>query len=268
MNSKIISTLLDDSAILSSLISISNESHLSEEDMGVLAAFRRYSDETQDIDSIREYLQNLSDDQISGVVNNVKGILHEMQYVEIENSDDDHISAILFPNTNHQAYDVLTIDEMTGSLNQIQIKSTDSPSYVQEWIHDHPNGEILLSEEIATELQMPSTGLSNQEMTMNVNDFIEKILAMDSNSQIFNLFPTLAITSLAILIYQLFKRYRNGEISMEKFKTLVLKTTGMKIFKFSALLILLAIPGVNVVVGAGLVAQILLSLPKIKQSST
>ncbi|MCY4225590.1 MAG: hypothetical protein OXF06_12235, partial [Bacteroidetes bacterium] len=173
-----------------------------------------------------------------------------------------------FPNTNHQAYDVLTIDEMTGSLNQIQIKSTDSPSYVQEWIHDHPNGEILLSEEIATELQMPSTGLSNQEMTMNVNDFIEKILAMDSNSQIFNLFPTLAITSLAILIYQLFKRYRNGEISMEKFKTLVLKTTGMKIFKFSALLILLAIPGVNVVVGAGLVAQILLSLPKIKQSST
>ena len=91
---------------------------------------------------------------------------------------------------------------------------------------------------------------------------------MDSNSQIFNLFPTLAITSLAILIYQLFKRYRNGEISMEKFKTLVLKTTGMKIFKFSALLILLAIPGVNVVVGAGLVAQILLSLPKIKQSST
>ncbi|MCY4223401.1 MAG: hypothetical protein OXF06_01060 [Bacteroidetes bacterium] len=78
MNSKIISTLLDDSAILSSLISISNESHLSEEDMGVLAAFRRYSDETQDIDSIREYLQNLSDDQISGVVNNVKGILHEL----------------------------------------------------------------------------------------------------------------------------------------------------------------------------------------------
>ena len=47
----------------------------------------------------------MSDEQLVGVVSNVKGILHEMEYVRLENTDGDSISAAMFPDTNHKGFE-------------------------------------------------------------------------------------------------------------------------------------------------------------------
>jgi hypothetical protein len=51
---------------------------LDDTDAAVLASFQRYSDPTRNLEDTKEYLQDLSDEQINGVVSGVKGILHEM----------------------------------------------------------------------------------------------------------------------------------------------------------------------------------------------
>ena len=90
---KFLRTNFDDLIIIASLQNIQKGLNLNQNDEIVLSAFSRYSGRTFDLDSTSEYLNSMSDDQIVGVVSNVKGILHEMEFVRIENSDGDQISA-------------------------------------------------------------------------------------------------------------------------------------------------------------------------------
>ncbi|GEM_PF-1583019 len=63
------------------------------------------------------------------------------------------------------------------------------------------------------------------------------------------------LVSVSLVVGELYKRYRSGDISMEQFKSMSASATGIKFAKFTALLVGLSIPGVNVVVGAGMVAR-------------
>jgi hypothetical protein len=103
---------------------------LDDTDAAVLASFQRYSDPTRNLEDTKEYLQDLSDEQINGVVSGVKGILHEMEFVRIE--DGDPITATLFTNTNHPGFDVVLTNSESGEIREVQLKSTDNESYVQQ----------------------------------------------------------------------------------------------------------------------------------------
>ena len=78
--------------------------------------FQRYSPKLQDEEILREYLNGLSDSQLQGVVNNVKGILHEIEFAARENNDFDSVRAALFEDTNHQGFDIQLFDKSTGEL--------------------------------------------------------------------------------------------------------------------------------------------------------
>ena len=252
-------TNLDEALIVASVGAVWGGRHLSqltEQDEVVLAAFARYSGQTQDLEATSEYLRGMSEDQLLGVVSNVKGILHEMEYVRYENSDGDSLTAAIFPDTNHKSFDVVLTDSESGYSGELQLKATDNADYVQEWVDAHPEGEILVTEELAAEMGLESSGFSNEELTARVEDVVDALIAAGPDAKVWHLIPGLALISISFAVYELHRRHQDGSITSDEFKELAVKVTGIKVAKISLRLVGLSIPGRNVVVGTALVAHL------------
>ena len=184
------------------------------------------------LDEISEKLSTYDADQIPFLVNNIKGIVHEIEFVELENEDGDSIFASMYNETNHPGYDVKLIDTNTGENWEVQLKATSNQSYVQDWIDSHPEGEIVVTNEIAQQMDLSSTGISNQDLTVNVTDFVDKLIEYQNNTKIWDYFPILLPISVGFIVYELWKRFENKEISKKEFQFLTIKATGIKATKF------------------------------------
>jgi len=263
MNSKIkyIKKNFDQILIVSTLakITYNNLTSLNNDETLILKALKRANPnlEGKSLDEISDYLQGLDEDQLLGLNNNVKGILHEIQFVEIENNDGDNITASLFTDTNHKDTDVILTNNDTGEIFEVQLKATDSTSYVNDWINSHENGEILITEELAEKMDLETSGLSNNELTTDVNNFVDKIVELDESDELWDYIPELPAITIAISGFYLFKKYKNNEISFSELKWKFVKLTGMKIAKFTLIAGLMLIPVINVIVGAALLYNLL-----------
>lgn len=118
--------------------------------------------------------------------------------------------------------------------------------------------EIIVTEELASEMGLESSGISNEELTVRVDDFLDTLVTLDQNDSLWDYFPQLPAISIAIGTYLLTKRYQQGLIPKEQFKWMFLKMTGFQISKFAIISGLMMVPGVNVVVGAILLTRLLL----------
>ena len=227
---------------------------LDESETMILHAIKRSSPTYAELSNseIGERLSGLDENQLLGLANNIKGIYHELQFIEIENSDGDSITASLYPETNHKGFDVMLTDEITGEVIDVQLKATDSTSYVQAWHDEYQDGEILVTEEIAEKMNLKTSGISNDEITVEVDDFMDKLIESSETDEFWEYIPHLSAISIAIAGSQLFYRYKKGEIDFSTFKSKFIKLTGIKISKFALISGALMIPGVNIVVGAGL----------------
>src|SRR5690606_8685718 len=158
---KYIKMEFDNILIVSTLakIAFGNSVSLTENESYILQALKRVNPklENQTTEEISEYLQGFDEKQILGLSNNVKGILHEIQFVEIVNNDGDSFTALMFADSNHQNTDILLIDNNTGQITEIQLKATDSSYYVQDWIDNHPDGKILITEELAGKMDLETS---------------------------------------------------------------------------------------------------------------
>lgn len=260
-----ISKRFDEAAILASLarVAFSSEDQLLEQDYAVLAALRRSSpDWSLSIAETSERLSSYSDEQIGGLVSNVKGILHEMEFQRLENEDGDSVVAALYPETNHQSVDVQMLDLSTGDAWSVQLKATDDMGAISSWIESNPDTEILVTEELSEKMGISSSGFSNEDISMRVEDFVDRMLEVNESGDpaLWETFPLLIATSAGIIIFELWRRYRAGLIPFEEFRNLVLKTIGLKAGKYVALLGALSVPGLNVVVGAYLLGSFILAV--------
>ena len=134
------------------------------------------SSKRADIETLREYVSSLDENQIPGLVNNVKGIAHEIYYVEMENGDGDSIEAYLFEDTNHPDYDVVLYDKETGDTVQVQLKASDSASYVQEAADELGSDQVLVTSELAERMGFKSTGISNEKLQADVEDVVDQLI--------------------------------------------------------------------------------------------
>jgi len=229
----------------------------------VLEAFNRYSSSLSDPEALKNYLSGLTDEQLLGVTSNVKGILHEIQFVAMENNDFDSVYASLYETTNHPGYDVKMFDESTGEQWDVQLKATDNTAYVEDWIENH-DGEIKVTEELASKEGFESSGISNEELTERVEEFIDATIAQGASftTTIFDYFPHVTALTMSIMIIQLYKRKLRGEINNEQFKNLLIRNTGQKAVKVAGLMALLSIPGVNLATVGYLVYRFVKDLNK------
>tara|TARA_S200000501_G_scaffold38034_1_gene31303 strand:- start:1108 stop:1938 length:831 start_codon:yes stop_codon:yes gene_type:complete len=250
----------DQGAILTALISIAangGDKNLTSDESIILAALRRSAKKFEDasLEEIGEILNSYDENQIPGLVNNVKGILFELEFVEIENNDGDSIFAYQFEQTNYPTYDIQLIDEQTGGIDEIQLKATSSASYVKNWMDEHGEN-IVVTDEVAEELGLDVVGINNEELEVRVEDFIDKMKDVDENS-ITPMLGNIGTISLAISLVFLVKKWMSGEIKREEFLKTSALITGKKVVKFSIIAMALTIPGINFITAVGLATSLI-----------
>lgn len=250
----------DEAAILAvaTKLAFAENQSFDDSEQATIAAMQRAHPQAGTTEELRHWLSEMGPDQIAGVVSNTKGVLHEMEFVRLENDDGDAIHAALFNETNHEGYDVTFIDTKTGLEWEAQLKASDSASYVQDWIDAHPAGEVIVTEELADAMGVQSSGLSNADLTVRTEDLVDKMLDADGGDAIWDYFPSLTVASLGLVVWQLWLRLRTGEISSSQFKWMVTKATGLHTSKVALLCLALSIPGLNVVTGAALATRLIM----------
>ncbi|QFY88500.1 hypothetical protein D5125_02835 [Magnetovirga frankeli] len=251
----------DEAAILACLadLAFSPGFQIDTENQSIIAALRRSSEEFRfaSVDEMGARLAEYNGDQIDGLVSNVKGIAFEMEFVELENGDGDSIYASLYPETNHPGYDVQMFDEASGLQWPLQLKATDDLSYVNDWIETHPDGEIIVTDELADKLGLETTGIENGELTARVEEVVDQIINHADQASLWDYFPALSLASVSLVVWELWQRYQRDEISLNRFKILAGMATGLKLTKLAVLIAVLAIPVAGQALGAFLIAQLL-----------
>ncbi|MBF0256710.1 MAG: hypothetical protein HQL47_09690, partial [Gammaproteobacteria bacterium] len=164
----------DEAAILACLtdLAFSPGFQIDAENQSILAALRRSSEEFRyaSVEEMGARLAEYNGSQIDGLINNIKGIAFEMEFVALENADGDSVYASIYPETNHPGFDVQLFDEASGEQWPLQLKATDDLGYVKDWIEAHPEGEIVVTDELAQRLGLDTTGIENGELTARVED--------------------------------------------------------------------------------------------------
>lgn len=252
----------DEAAILAvaTKLAFDSDPQFNESELATIAAMQRAHPQAGDgPEALGEWLSGLDDDQIGGVVSNTKGVLHEMEFVRLENEDGDSIHASIFEATNHPGTDVRFFDADSDQTWAIQLKATDSPDYVQDWIDAHPDGEIAVTSELAERLGLPDSGFSNAELTARTENVVDRLVEANEDSDLWDYFPGLTALSIGLLIWEFWQRHQRGEITRERFKWMAARVAGVKAGKIGLLMLAMTIPGLNVVVGAGLVVSLLFS---------
>jgi uncharacterized protein (DUF697 family) len=258
---------IDELAVISVISKLrSGEKIVTEEETVILEAMIRSSNKITDLDSAINFAKTTAAkgaDSLMGAANNIKGIAHELIYIKTENEDGDSVFAFMPEDTNHPQFDVLTINNATGEQKWEQLKTTTNPENINSWIEKYPGseGSLKVNIEMADKLGFESTGISDKELTIDVNNFLDKLIQMDENAltQIIETSPPLTIIAASFVVYGLYKRYQQDEISKKQFISMSAKITGIKAAKIVMLLSLLALPGIGQVVAVYLISSLMFS---------
>lgn len=184
----------------------------------VLDALRRSKNDLTDAsnDELIDYVQSLSDSQMDGVINNVKGIYHELLFVAAENSDGDQYRAAIFQATNHPGADVIITDTVTGSVKSIQLKATQYRSYLNEHKERYEEFAIYATDEVAAmDSDVQSSGLSNAKITDDTEEVFSK-LDEAGGSPVLDAMTTSAAFALAFQLGRVLKTKNVSKEALQK----------------------------------------------------
>ena len=172
---------IDELAIISVISKLrSGEKIVTEEETIILEAMIRSANRITDLDSAIEFAKTTAakgTDSLMGAANNIKGIAHELKYIKEENEDGDTIFAFMPDDTSYPKFDVLNVDQSTGVQEWVQLKTTMNSEVIYDWIDKYPGAEssLRVNEEMATKLGFESTGISDKEISIEVDDFLNKL---------------------------------------------------------------------------------------------
>ncbi len=163
-----------------------------------LDAIRRMKNDWHDASEaqLSEEISAYEPEQLKGIASNIKGIYHELLFVDNYNKQNADTYAILFEETNYPGADVqirLVSDDLV--LREFQLKSTNSESYVNEHVERYPDIDVLVSEEVAiNSTNFETSGISNDEITSHIDKILEEI---GRNTLSEKAFDSMGLASLA-----------------------------------------------------------------------
>jgi len=184
------------SAVVMQLLSDNLEFNDNEE--MVLEALRRSNGDLHDatVVELSNYIQNKATSSLAGLENNIKGIYHELRIVDKENNDGDEYIAELFGSTNHAGADIKVTNILTGEVKEIQVKTTDSTSYINEHFERYSDISVTANEDIASKMSnVESSGFTNEELTSDVRDTFDELDEGISN----NVSSSMTVSALVCL---------------------------------------------------------------------
>ena len=146
------------------------------ENLIAIEALRRVKNEWAEasLDDLSEDLSQYSAESMKGIANNAKGIYHELLFVDDYNGSHTDTRAEIFGATNYPGADVKIISiETTEVVEEFQLKSGQSKSLVNEHFEKYPDIDVLSTEEISQGAHWDSTGISNDQITAEMNLLLE-----------------------------------------------------------------------------------------------
>jgi hypothetical protein len=187
---------------------------------------------------ISEYLSAYSPDQLKGIASNVKGIYHELLFVEDYNATHTDSYAEIFGATNHPGSDIRIRDrESDETLQEIQLKATNSADYVQQHVEKYPDIEVRATEEVAAKLEhVESSGVSNEEISYQISEDFDILADNTITDQIIEsagLLGVIAAGREAIEVLQGRKSAGESTRSVVEAATAGAAATGIAAFLFS-----------------------------------
>lgn len=97
---------------------------------------------------IIDYFSSLEPESITGHISNIKGIFFEQVYLDTLSQQG--IDAAVFDATNHPVSDIAIYDD-GDIVNELQLKATDSAAYIAATIDEHPELDIVVTSEVASD---------------------------------------------------------------------------------------------------------------------
>ena len=255
----------DDLAIVSSLgrlMLAESPGELEESDYTIWAAMERSTNELDNASfaEIKSYLLSYDEDQISGLVSNIKGIYHELEFVNFENEDGDSVFAVMHESTNYPGTDVVLFDTTTGESLEVQLKAVADDQAIDRWVEENPGIAVYATEEVAEDSGVKSSGMKNDELQKDVEDFVDQFRNAEDPLTVVDQLPSLALASVGFAVYLLYRDYNKGLISLGDFKVKAAAVTGIKAAKMGMFVCLLSLPVIGQITGAALIIKLLLSL--------
>lgn len=107
-----------------------------------------------------DYFSSASPEEFQGHVNNVKGILFEKEVQD--KLTDNGIESEIFEMTNHPGTDMQILSD-NAVLQELQLKATDSSSYINETLANNPDIQIIATSEVAN--RMATEEVINSEIS-------------------------------------------------------------------------------------------------------
>ena len=254
---------IDELAILAVIDKLSAKKlALTAEEAQVLQAAIRYDKRIFNKESAIEFFKSRTQSQKIGDASNIKGILHEMEFVKEENEDGDSVVASMFVDKNHPRDDVILTDLKTGdTIGTLQLKTGTSTSIVHDWKAKYPGHEdkLRVSDELAEKTGHKSSGFSDEELEKRTDEFVEKLEDHDNDIEdvLKEFAPILTLAGASLAIYKLHQKYKRKEIDIKRLSFLILKITSLKGAKVLMIIAVLNVPIVGPAYGAKLVASLL-----------
>ena len=126
-------------------------------------------------EEILEYFEAVDIESLSGHVGNIKGMLFEHEYAEQLQAEG--IDARVFEQTNHPLSDI-GIYENGELVNELQLKATQNPSYIDETLSELPSDiAVVTTSEVADSFsdEVINSGISETLLEESVSEVIMPI---------------------------------------------------------------------------------------------
>lgn len=126
--------------------------------------------ETASNTEILDYFSTIDAESAAGHASHIKGILFEQEYVDLLATQG--VEAQVFEATNHPVTDI-TIFEDGDVVVELQLKATDSASYINSSIAEYPEMDFVVTSEVASSFDsdmVMDSGIENAALEQAVGD--------------------------------------------------------------------------------------------------
>jgi hypothetical protein len=182
-------------------------------DPEVIRAFRL---QYPNVGGFIEFIRSHSGDDaaLAGIVNGIKGKLFEIEYVDWLNEGHLPTGAVaeLAANPTQEGWDVAIKDSHGQIIDHLQLKATESLSYIKEALAAHPDIDIVATHEVFAHLDgsrfdnhVTEAAFSNGQLTEHVQ---EQIHGADLTPEF-----DLSLLAFGIIALQSYWRYNKGQLT-------------------------------------------------------
>ena len=163
-------------------------------------------------------IHRLDSTQLQGFVAGIKGKLFEIQYTDYLNDGNlpAGFHAEMAPSATNPGWDIAILGPDNAMRDAIQLKATDSASYVHDALDRHPNIDVVTTTEVHSHLMLMGTAehvtdshIANHALDAAVNGGIDQALG--------TMHWTPSVISLAIIAFSAYNS--DGLTNYEKSKT-------------------------------------------------